>query len=126
MECGLYSHCFLVPKKDGGLLPILDLRLLNHVLAKCSFKMITVKQIIVHIQPRDWFISVDLKDTYFHIQIAPRHRRFLRFTFEGRAYQFKILLFGLVLSPRTFTKCVNATLFPLRQSGIRILNYLDD
>lgn len=43
MECGLYSHYFLVPKKDGGLHPILDLRPLNRVLAKCSFKMITVK-----------------------------------------------------------------------------------
>ncbi|KAL0166426.1 hypothetical protein M9458_038270, partial [Cirrhinus mrigala] len=126
MECGLYSRYFLVPKKDGGLRPILDLRPLNRALAKREFKMITVKQILAHIQPGDWFISVDLKDAYFHIQIAPRHRRFLRFAFEGRAYQFKVLLFGLALAPRTFTKCINAALSPLRQSGIRILNYLDD
>ncbi|KAL0201521.1 hypothetical protein M9458_004708, partial [Cirrhinus mrigala] len=126
MECGLYSRYFLVPKKDGGLRPILDLRPLNRALAKREFKMITVKQILAHIQPGDWFISVDLKDAYFHIQIAPRHRRFLRFAFEGRAYQFKVLPFGLALAPRTFTKCINAALSPLRQSGIRILNYLDD
>ncbi|KAL0199646.1 hypothetical protein M9458_002833, partial [Cirrhinus mrigala] len=126
MECGLYSRYFLVPKKDGGLRPILDLRPLNRALAKREFRMITVKQILAHIQPGDWFISVDLKDAYFHIQIAPRHRRFLRFAFEGRAYQFKVLPFGLALAPRTFTKCINAALSPLRQSGIRILNYLDD
>ncbi|KAL0177571.1 hypothetical protein M9458_026465, partial [Cirrhinus mrigala] len=52
--------------------------------------------------------------------------RFLRFAFEDRAYQFKVLPFGLALAPRTFTRCINAALSPLRQSGIRILNYLDD
>ncbi len=29
-ESGFYSWYFVVPKKDGGLRPILDLRLLNH------------------------------------------------------------------------------------------------
>ncbi|KAL0199767.1 hypothetical protein M9458_002954, partial [Cirrhinus mrigala] len=37
------------------------------------------------------------------------------FAFEDRAYRFKVLPFGLALAPQTFTK----------QSGIRILNYLD-
>ncbi len=62
----------------------------------------------------------------FHIQIAPHHRRFLRFAFEGVAYQYTVLPFGLSLAPRTFTKCMDAALSPLRQMGIRILNYLDD
>ncbi len=75
---------------------------------------------------RDWFCSLNLKDAYFHIQIAPHHRRFLRFAFEGVAYQYTVLPFGLSLDPRTFMKCMDAALSPLRQMGIRILNYLDD
>lgn len=71
-------------------------------------------------------MSVDLKDMYFHIQLGPCHRRFLRFASEDTAYQFKVLPFGLALSPRTFTNCVNAVLSPLRQSGMHILKYLDD
>ncbi len=43
-------------------------------------------QRVEQICPEDWFASVDLKDAYFHIQIAPHHRRFLRFAFEGTAY----------------------------------------
>ncbi len=43
-----------------------------------------------------------------------------------RAYQYKALPFGLSLSPRVFTKVVEAALVPLREAGIRILNYLDD
>lgn len=45
---------------------------------------------------------------YFHIQIAPHHRLFLRFAFKGFTYESKVLLFGLPLAPHTFTKCMNA------------------
>ncbi len=125
-ESGFYSRYFLVPKKDGGLRPILDLRRLNLALLRQPFRMITLKQILSQIRTEDWFCSLDLKDAYFHIQIAPHHRRFLRFAFEGVAYQYTVLPFGLSLAPRTFTKCMDAALSPLRQMGIRILNYLDD
>ncbi len=57
---------------------------------------------------------------------SPHYRRFLRFAFEGVAYQCKVLPFGLSLAPRTFTRCMDAALSPLQQMGIRILNYLDD
>ncbi len=125
-ESGFYSRYFLVPKKDGGLRPILDLRRLNHALMRRPFRMITLQQILSQICTEDWFCSLDLKDAYFHIPIAPHHRRFLRFAFEGVAYQYTVLPFGLSLAPRTFTKCMDAALSPLRQIGICILNYLDD
>ncbi len=46
-ESGFYSCYFLIPKKDGGLRPIIDLRLLNYALMKRSFRMITLKQILL-------------------------------------------------------------------------------
>ncbi len=96
---------------------------------KRPFRMITSKQILSQVCPGDWFFSLDLptfKDAYIQIQIAPHHRRFLRFTFDGVAYQYTVLPFGLTLAPRTFSKCMDAALSPLRQLGIRILNYLND
>ncbi len=126
LESVFYSRYFVVPKRDGGLRPILDLRPINRALFKRPFRMITLKQILAQICPGDWFASVDLKDAYFHIQIAQHHRRFLRFAFEGTAYQYSVLPFGLALAPCTFSKCVDAALSPLRASGIRILNYMDD
>ncbi len=122
-ESDFYSRYFLIPKKDGGLRPILDLRHLNRTLMKRSFRMITLKQILSQIRTEDWFFSLDLKDAYFHIQIVHHHRRF---AFEGVAYQYTVLPFGLSLVPLTFTKCMDAALSPLRQMGIRILNYLDN
>ncbi len=126
VEQGFFSRYFLVPKMDGGLRPILDLRRLNLSLYKGKFKMLTMRTIMSRVQEGDWFVTIDLKDAHFHIQVVHRHRRFLRFAFGGKAYQYKVLPFGLALAPRTFTKCMDAALAPLRLQGIRVLNYLDD
>ncbi len=126
VERGFFSRYFLVPKRDGGLRPILDLQRLNFSLYKGKFKMLTIKTIMSQVQEGNWFVTIDLKDAYFHIQVFQRHRRFLRFAFGGKAYQYTVLPFGLALAPRTFTKCMDAALAPLRLQGIRVLNYLDN
>ncbi len=78
------------------------------------------------IRSDDWFVMIDLKDACFHVSILPCHRKFLRFAFGGKVYQYLVIPFGLALSPRIFTKCVDAALVPLRLQGIRIMNYIDD
>ncbi len=123
---GFYSPYFIVPKKCGGLRPILALRILNWALHKLLFKMRTRRRIIKCIQPQDWFAAIDLKDAYFHVSILLRHRPFPRFAFECRAWQYRVLPFRLSLSPCVFTKVVEGALTPLREVGVRILNYLDN
>ncbi|KAL0169952.1 hypothetical protein M9458_034548, partial [Cirrhinus mrigala] len=126
MKKEFYSPYFTVPKMCGGLRPILDLRVLNRALLKLLFKMLTLKHILKCVRTQDWFVAIDLKDAYFYVSILPRHRSFLRFAFEGRAYQYKVLPFSISLSPRVFTKVAEAALALLRELGIRILDYLDD
>jgi hypothetical protein len=122
----LYSTYFLVTKKDGGLRPILDLRGLNRFLKVLRFHMLSTAEVLRTAARGEWFTSVDLKDSYFHVPIASHHRQFLRFAFQGRRFQFKVLPFGLSLSPRVFTRCVAAALSPLQSRGMTILPYLDD
>ncbi len=124
-ESGFYSRYFIAPKKDGGLSPILDMWLLNRSVMHLKFKMLTVKQVVSQIKSGDWFVMIDLKYAYFHVSFLPSHRKFLRFAFRGEAYQYRVLPFGLALSPRTFTKCVDAALAPLPLQGIRIIYYID-
>lgn len=123
---GLYSPYFLVPKKTGGMRPILDLRTLNESVAKRPFRMLTTKRLLECIHNRDFCVSIDLKDAYFHVPVLPRHRKFLRFAFQGVAYEYARMPFGYALAPRTFSKCVETALEPLRRQGIRLLAYLDD
>ncbi len=78
-ESGFYSRYFIVPKKDGGLRPILDLRQQNRSVMRLKFKMLTLKQVVSQIRSKDWFVTIDLKDTYFHFSILPTHRKFLKF-----------------------------------------------
>ncbi len=85
MRQGFYIPYFIVPKKGGGLRPILDLRVLNRALQKLPLKMLMLRRMIKCIQPQDWFAAIDLKDACFHVSILPQHRPFLRFVFEGWA-----------------------------------------
>ncbi len=123
---GFYSTYFLVPKKDGGFRPVLDLRGLNQFLKVLPFRMITTAEVLRVVAPGEWCTLVDLKDAYFHVPIAAHHQQFLRFAFQGRHYQFKVLPFGLSLSPRVFTRCGAAALAPLQAEGLKVLPYLDD
>ena len=123
---GFYSRYFLVKKRGGGLRPILDLRALNRHLKTFKFKMLTAKSLTRSIRLGDWFTSIDLKDAYFHIPIYPPHRKFLRFGFQGKVYEYTVLPFGMSLSPRVFVRCVETALAPLRQQGLRVASYIDD
>ena len=69
---GSYSRYFLVPKKEGNYRPILDLRVLNKALMSLKFRMLTPRRLVQFIRPNDWFITIDLKDAYFHVPIHPR------------------------------------------------------
>ena len=123
---GFYSRYFLVKKKGGGLRPILDLRALNKYLKQFRFRMLTAATLVRSLRQGDWFTSIDLKDAYFHVPIYPPHRKFLRFGFEGKVYEYMVLPFGMSLSPRVFVKCTQAAIAPLRQQGVRITTYIDD
>ncbi len=102
-ESGSTAGTSSFQSRMGGLRPILDLHQLNHSVMRLKFKMLTLKQVVSQIRSEDWFVTIDLKDAYFHISIFPQHRKFLRFAFGGEAYQYRVLPFDLALSPCTFT-----------------------
>ncbi len=117
---GFYFRYFVIPKIGGGLRPILDSRVLNKHLRKYKFKMLSLRTLCQSIRQGDWFTSVDLQDAYFHIDIFPAHRKYQRFAYQGTAYEYTKIPFGLALAPKVFSKCVEADLTPLRNGGVRV------
>ena len=117
---------FVVPKKDGGTRPIIDLRELNKFIHWEHFKMEGIHLIKDLLQEGDWIIKIDLRDAYFALPIHQSHRQFLRFQHRGRTYQFNCLPFGLSSAPRVFTKISRPVTAWLRQLGCRMINYIDN
>ena len=57
---GFYRTFFIVPKKDGGLRPILNLKPLNVYMEKSHFKMETLRSIIQALHVGEWGSTLDL------------------------------------------------------------------
>jgi hypothetical protein len=97
------SPIFLVPKKDGGMRPINLKRLNAAYLDTPHFRMEMVEDVCHALRPGDWATSIDLKDAYFHIPLHPSTRKYMRFGWKGRLFQFLVLPFGLSPAPKVFT-----------------------
>lgn len=88
--------------------------------------METARSIRAAVRPKDFAVSLDLSDAYFHVSIHPTFRKFLRFTDGTSVFQFRALPFGLTSAPRVFTRIMLVVGAYLRSQGIRLLQYLDD
>ena len=120
------SPIFLVPKRSGKFRLILNLKRINQHINTEHFRMETLASILPCLKPGDWAVSIDLKDAYHHVPIAPASRDLLGFAFEGNVYRFRALPFGLKPAPRLFTRLVSCVAAYLRQQGLRVFCYLDD
>ena len=101
---GFYSNVFLVCKASGGWRPVIDLKNLNgHILAP-HFRMFTTNSVLSSVRKGDYAFKIDLQDAYFHVPIHPSIRKYLRFAFENKVYQFRVLPFGLNTAPQIFTR----------------------
>ena len=123
---GFYSWLFLVPKKTGDLLPVIDLSTLNRHMVVPHFKMETQGSIQSAIRSLEWTVSIDIRDAYLHVPMHQAVRKYLRFVVNKKVYQFTCLPFGLATSPREFTKLLRPVVSLLRQQGVKLHVYLDD
>ena len=121
------SRLFLVTKKDGGWRPIINLKRLNKLyMVPPHFRMDMPSDVASLLRLGDWAATIDLKDAYFHVPIHHSFRRYLRFGWKGRIYEFLVLPFGICIAPFIFTKLTKPVAAYLRSLGIRCIFYLDD
>ena len=123
---GFYSRIFVVPKATGGWRPVIDLSALNRFLVIPKFSMETAESIRLSMPQGAWVVSLDLKDAYFHIPVRKGLRKYLRFAYKGKVWQFRALPFGLSPAPWVFTMAVRELQVLAHRQGIFLHQYLDD
>lgn len=120
------SDIFLIPKSDGSMRFILNLKKLNKFVYTEHFKMEDVRT-ATKLMTKDCFmINIDLKEAYFLLPIHETHTKFLRFYFKDCLYEFVALPFGLSSAPYIFTKILQPVVTHLRSAGLLSVRYLDD
>ena len=123
---GFYSSMVVVPRCNGGLQPILNVKHFNCYMHIPSFKMPTLKHVWQLIHHGDYAFSIDIQDAYSHIPIVKHHHHFLHFVWHNVPYQLKVLHFGLATAPRVFISLTKPILFLCHHKGLQIVIYLDD
>ena len=120
------STLFLVQKENGDYRPIINFRALNRFLGKESLKMERLQVVKSLIQQGDFMMKLHLKDRYYALPIHHSHRKYLRFIYQERTYEYQCLSFGLSSAPRAFTKTLKPVLAVSWSMGIRVVIYIDD
>ena len=124
---GFYSRLFMVPKRGTSKWrPVIDLSTLNKYIIIPKFKMETAELIRDSLQQHEWTTSIDLQDAYFHAPLNAKFRKYFRFAFKGKCYEFQADPFGLATAPLEFTQVAKEFKQIAMVHGFRINQYLDD
>ena len=120
------SNIFAVPKKDGAIRLILNLKYFNTFIENIHFKMDGFNSILCSIKKGCFFYSLDIRDAFYSFRVKECFRKYLKFFWKGKYYNFTVLPMGYCDSPRLFTRFLSAPLDWLREKGRTIFGHLDD
>jgi len=124
---GIPGKALLSSKKDTEKRRvILDISVLNKSISCPKFKMTLISQVHRVLPQESWAVSIDLRDTYWHVSIQNSFKKFLGFSIAGRKFQFRVMPFGLNIASLAFTRLTKSIPKELRMNGIQVLVYRDD
>ena len=120
-SAGFYSNVFLVHKASGGWHPVIDLKRLNAHIFTPHFRMFTISSVLSTVRKGDYVFKIDLQDAYFHVLIHPTSRKYLRFAFKNKVYQFKSTSLLCETAPQVFTHLGYTVAGYLHHLGISVI-----
>ena len=89
-------------------------QLLNQFIPYSHFKRECLKSIKDVLKKDNFICKLDLQDAYFCIPLSEDAKRYVRFYWEGKLYQF-LCLFGLLPALYIFTKFLKVPIVFVRQ-----------
>ena len=121
------SQIFTVPKANGKLRLVIDLRIINQHINNKKFVYEDINTVLEVVKPGDHLITLDIKNSFFHVPISPDYSQYLSFSWKGRYYSWLVLPFGLSVSPYYWSKCNRAVITHLRHKhNLSTVCYVDD
>ena len=105
---------------------VIDMRALNSALPVRAAKAERLADLLRLAGRGWWAVTWDLDSGYHHVDVATSSRDLLGFGWTGRWYRFRVLPFGLSLSPWAFVRVVRAAVAHWRARGLRVWVFMDD
>ena len=119
------SPIVLVSNPDGSKRMCIDYRSVNQKNKQDIHPLPRLDEMVEDSAGKKFYFSLDMKDAYFQVKLDDKSRDVTTFSDGLNLYKFKILSFGLFVSPATFTRKMQEVLRPLLKNGW-CRNYLDD
>lgn len=120
------SCIFPVPKSNGSYRLVMNLKPLNKFIQYNHFKMEDWRTVVHLLEKGMYMAKVDLQDAYHLVPMGTRSRKYLRFIWNEKRYEYVCLPFGLSTAPRVFTKLMKVVMQHLRKQNFISVYYLDD
>lgn len=122
------SPIILVPKKSAGLEKkwrmCIDYRRVNKKLIPDRFPLPRIDEILDNLGRAKYFSVIDLFSGFHQVPLAPNSRDITTFSTEQGSYKWKVLPFGLNVSPNSFSRMMSIAFSGLPPD--RAFLYIDD
>lgn len=114
----------IVEKSNGNLRLVLDLRQINTIIIPENDRPQTLQELLQNFHDTCIFSSIDLRSSFWQVQLHPECRQYTAFLCFGVTYVFKKLPYGLCTSSAAFIRSLDAILPPDLKDKLTI--YIDD
>lgn len=126
-EAAIIAPTFLIPKKDGTMRLIHDLRETNKHILPPRFTLHGARDAAAVTRNSSWLAVLDLKHGYQQVAMEPSARKFLGARLGEDTVVSTVLPFGLNLSPYVFTRLTGWLARQVRERfGLETAVYIDD
>ena len=116
------SPVVMVRKPDGSTRVCVDYRKLNSITIFDPEPMPTAEEIFAKLAGDRFFSKFDLSKGYWQVPVREEDRDFTTFICHRGLFRFKVMPFGLINAPATFSRLMRRLL----RDSFSLDNYLDD
>jgi len=111
------SPIVLVAKNDGSTRFCVDYRKLSTIARKDAYPLPRVDDSLDTLTGSRWFSTLDLKNGYWQVEMAPEHQHKTAFATQEGLFEFNVMPFGLCKAPATFQRLMDSVLAGLQWSA---------